>query len=98
MLPVVQDIINQLKTFQADRIILFGSYATGNTHKDSDVDILIIKKTDKAFHDRQIEARLLLRTTTPVDLFVFTPEEFEIARKNNLLVKEAVETGTVVYG
>lgn len=97
MHPVVKNIIDQLKPFDADMIILFGSYATGDYRKDSDVDLLIIKKTDKPFHDRQVEARMLLRTKTPVDVFVFTPEEFEIAKQNNPLIKEAVETGTVVY-
>ncbi len=98
MHPVVKDIIDQLEPFHAEKIILFGSYAAGTYRKNSDVDLLIIKKTDKPFHDRQIEARMLLRTTTPVDVFVFTPEEFEIAKQNNPLIKEAVETGTVVYG
>ncbi|MSQ14935.1 MAG: nucleotidyltransferase domain-containing protein [Dehalococcoidia bacterium] len=98
MHPVVKDIVDQLKPFHADMIILFGSYADGTYRKDSDVDLLIIKKTDKPFHDRQIEARMLLRSTTPVDVFVFTPAEFEIAKQNNPLIKEAVETGTIVYG
>ncbi len=97
MHPVVKNIIDQLKPFDAEMIILFGSYAVGNYRKDSDVDLLIIKKTDEPFLERQKRARLLLRTTTPVDLFVLTPEEFESAKKNNLLIREAVETGTIVY-
>ncbi|MSQ14936.1 MAG: nucleotidyltransferase domain-containing protein [Dehalococcoidia bacterium] len=98
MHPVVQDIINQLKPFQAEKIILFGSYATGKTRRDSDVDLLIIKQTSDAFLERHKKARMLLKTTTPVDIFVLTPEESERAKQNNLLVKEAVETGTIVYG
>lgn len=98
MHPVVKDIIEQLKPFDAEMIILFGSYATGDYRKDSDVDLLIIKKTSDAFLERHKKARRLLKTTTPVDIFVLTPDEFEKAKQNNLLVKEAVETGTIVYG
>ena len=31
--------------FQPDKIILFGSYAYGTPHEDSDVDLLVIKPT-----------------------------------------------------
>ena len=98
MHQTVQDIINQLKPYQPEKIILFGSYAYGHPNEDSDVDLIIIKKTKDAFLERQKNARLLLKTTTAVDVFVFTPEEFEKVKYTNLFIKEAVELGKVVYG
>lgn len=94
----VQLIIEQLKAYQPEKIILFGSHAYGKPGEDSDVDIAIIKKTNDSFHERQKKARLLLRTTTAVDIFVFTPEEFERAKESNLFVKEIAAKGQVVYG
>ena len=98
MNPIIQNIIDQLKPYKPERIILFGSYASGHPTTDSDVDLVVIKKTTQPFLERQKQVHLLLRTTTPVDIFVFNPDEFEKAKNNNLLIKEASETGKVVYG
>jgi len=39
---IVEDYIDKLsRQISIDKVILFGSYAKGNTHKDSDVDIAI---------------------------------------------------------
>lgn len=94
----IQSIINQLKTYQPEKIILFGSYAYGKATQDSDVDLLVIKRTTKPFLERQKQVHLLLRTTTAVDVFVLTPKEFEKAKNYNLFIKEAVETGRIIYG
>lgn len=40
------------KEYQPRKIILFGSYAYGEPTQDSDVDLLIIKNTDKRPIDR----------------------------------------------
>lgn len=98
MNPVVKNIINQLKPYNPEKIILFGSYAYGKPTENSDVDLIIIKKTNDPFLERQKKARLLLKTTTPVDVFVFTPKEYKTVKYTNLLIKEASELGKVVYG
>lgn len=96
--PKVADIVNQLKPYHPEKIILFGSYAYGQPHDDSDVDLILIKRTKEPFLDRMVKIQSLLRTTTPVDAFVFTPEEFERAKDSSLVVHEAVERGKVIYG
>lgn len=98
MHPKVKEIVNQLKSYNPEKIILFGSYASGEQTEDSDVDLVVIKTTNLPFLDRQKQVNMLLRTFTPVDIFVFTPEEFEKGKNSNLFVKEAVETGKVIYG
>ena len=96
--PIVKNIVDQLKPYKPERIILFGSYAYGRPSKNSDIDLLVIKRTPDSFHDRQVKARMLLRTTNAIDIFVFTPEEFEKAKRNNPFIKEVDQTGKVVYG
>lgn len=91
-------ILSQLKKYQPQKIILFGSYAYGNPTPDSDIDIAMIKETDKPFHNRLKEVRMILRTTQPVDIFVFTPEEFAKNQNTNPLIKEIADRGKVIYG
>ena len=98
MNQTIDNIINQLKTYQPEKIILFGSYAYGHPNQNSDIDIAVIKSTKDSFHERQKKARLLIRTTVPIDIFVFTPEEFRRGKKSNLFVKEIATMGKVVYG
>ena len=98
MHPKLKEIVDQLKAFNPKQIILFGSYAYGNPGDYSDVDLIVVKKTDKPFHERQIEARMLLEIDTPLDIFIFTPEEFENHKNTNLFLKEASTKGKVIYG
>ena len=43
--------------FQPDKIILFGSYAYGKPHEESDVDLLVIMRTKNA-----IDQSMMLRS------------------------------------
>lgn len=43
------------KEYKPDKIILFGSLAQGNVHEWSDIDLLIVKETEKRPVDRAIE-------------------------------------------
>ena len=40
---LLSEIINILKQYGIEKIILFGSYAYGTPDKDSDIDLLVIK-------------------------------------------------------
>jgi predicted nucleotidyltransferase len=61
-----------------DKIFLFGSYATGQANEDSDIDLLVIKDTLEPKFKRSIEIqRLLIGSKLPVDIVVYTNEEFE---------------------
>lgn len=94
----VKIIISQLKKYKPQKIILFGSWAHGVPGPDSDIDLLVVKNTSKSPRERNIEARLLLKTQTPVDIFVLTPREFEEYSTSNPFIQEIVERGKVVYG
>ena len=54
----LDDIISGLKAnYSPEKIILFGSYSDGTFTKNSDIDLLIIKQTDKHPIWRRVEAR-----------------------------------------
>lgn len=94
----LDDLVTSLKAYNPQKIILFGSHAVDADSSTSDYDIALIKNTDKPFHERVIEARRLLRTPIPVDLFVFTPQELEEKKNTNYLISEILSTGKVIYG
>lgn len=53
MHPTVKEIVDQLKSYKPEKIILFGSYVHGKPGEDSDVDLVIIKTTPDPFLERQ---------------------------------------------
>src|ERR1700722_20589940 len=62
--------------FQPDKIILFGSYAYGTPHTDSDVDLLVVMPTRNQ-HDQAVRIRWRLAAPFPVDLIVRTPKQMK---------------------
>lgn len=100
---LVGRIVTRLRdTYQPSKVILFGSYAYGKPTSDSDIDLLIIKRTKKPFHRRLYEVRRLLfplLRNQPFDPIVMTPQEFErrLARGDHF-IREIVTEGKLVYG
>jgi len=88
------------RKIEADLMIVFGSVARGTANDDSDLDILVVKDSDENSFIGGAEARLALYDSDiPIDIIVYTPEEFkeELSRKYSLAY-EAVTTGKVVHG
>ncbi|TSC68356.1 MAG: DNA polymerase subunit beta [Parcubacteria group bacterium Gr01-1014_66] len=86
--------------FQPEKIILFGSYAWGEPGPDSDVDLLIVKKTDRSTREvaREIDGSIFPRPF-PIDFIVYTRHELEekINRDRNLFLEDIVRNGKVLY-
>ena len=61
-----------------ERIILFGSAATGQMTQDSDIDLLILKKGVSEPRQERRKARMALRNLQyPVDVLFMDPQYFE---------------------
>ena len=82
-----------------DKIFLFGSYATGLANEDSDIDLLVIKETSEPKFKRSIEIqRLLIGSKLPVDIVVYTNDEFENEKvKNYSFVNTAIQGAQLMY-
>jgi HEPN domain-containing protein/predicted nucleotidyltransferase len=96
----IQAVVRRLvRGYGPDRIILFGSHATGDADEDSDVDLLVVKDTDARPIDRRVQAHgLVADLGVPVDLLVYTPAElWQLYLLGSPVVEEAVETGRVLY-
>jgi len=88
--------------YKPEKIILFGSYGTERATEISDIDLLIIKKTNKRFVDRTVELIQLVRSQFgfkyPVEPLVYTPNEFKKAMKiNSLFIRTILLNGVVLY-
>jgi predicted nucleotidyltransferase len=83
---------------QPDKIILFGSYCTGQVDEWSDLDLVIIKKTKTPFLDRTRQVLELLKPQVGVDVLVYTPTEFEqLSQERPFVRREIVAKGKVIY-
>jgi len=83
---------------QPDKIILFGSYCTGQVGEWSDLDLVIVKKTKTPFLDRTRQVLELLKPQVGVDVLVYTPAEFEqLSQERPFVRREIVAKGKVIY-
>ncbi len=95
-------IVKRIKEkYHSEKIILFGSYAYGNPDKNSDVDLLIVKKTNLLFHKRFAQVcRIIsnLRKGLSITPFVVTP--IELKKRLNIpdpFFTEIFYKGKVLY-
>jgi predicted nucleotidyltransferase len=59
----------------------FGSFACGKEHLWSDIDLIIVKDSKLPFIERPREFFDLMDIGIPVDILVYTPDEFENIKK-----------------
>jgi len=87
--------------YQPEKIILFGSYAYGEPHADSDLDLLIIKETPDRLIERIFAAHELVTDMHPsvgLEPLVLTPAEVEQRlRIGDQFVAEVLERGELLY-
>jgi predicted nucleotidyltransferase len=104
---ILNDLIDSLKASNPYKIILFGSYATGNETENSDIDLMVIlDNTDisKTYEERQnkkLYIRNLVRKINyrkALDILVYSREELrKIKEYGNYFIDEIERTGKVIY-
>lgn len=84
--------------FEPEKIILFGSWAWGTPHQDSDIDLFIIKKTDDTRQlTRDINGFLFPRLY-PIDIIVYRPEQAEKRKEDgDFFVRDILTKGKILY-
>ncbi|HKZ41845.1 MAG TPA: nucleotidyltransferase domain-containing protein [Candidatus Hodarchaeales archaeon] len=87
--------------YRPEKIILFGSYAYGRPDADSDLDLLIIKKTSERFIERWINVRQIVsdpKRSIPFEPIVLTPDELkERLAIGDQFLEEIIKKGEVLY-
>lgn len=98
-LAVVRDYLQNLEgKIGVKKVILFGSASRGEMHRDSDIDLIILSPDFKKieFMDRLILLNRLrrgMKKTAPMDIFGYTPKEFNKLSKESIVLKEAKREG-----
>jgi len=87
------------KKYKVERIILFGSQATGKTKESSDVDLIVVSKEreklrllQSLYHEWHINQKIDL----PVDFICYTPKEFQKKQKEISIVSQALKKGAEI--
>jgi predicted nucleotidyltransferase len=80
--------------WDCDQIILFGSYAKGTYHKDSDIDIAVVMKDYEDFCDTQMALmRMCIKFDSRIEPHPFKTSEFGLS---DPLVYEVVKYGELI--
>src|SRR5260370_21407233 len=83
--------------FGPEKIILFGSYAYGTPHADSDVDILVVMPARNEL-DQSVRISLAIEAPFPLDLIVRTPKKLAWRLKErDWFLREGVSQGKGLY-
>jgi len=96
----LQEVVRRIvKTFDPERIVLFGSYASGEPTPDSDIDLLIVMENGERPAQRSARiARVLLDVPFPIDILVRTPEDLQHRLSiGDYFIQEILEQGQVLY-
>ncbi len=95
----IQAVVKKIaENYKPEKIYLFGSFAWGKPTFDSDVDLFVVKQTDKDRLSRDIEVQRIIKGILPVDALVYTPAE--LARRlafGDFFVKNIINKGKIIY-
>ncbi len=86
--------------FDIEKMIMFGSQATGKTREGSDIDLLVVsgkmKKRAKFMSALSKEWHIAQKKNKPVDFLCYTPEEFREKSKRITIVRQAMKEGVEI--
>jgi len=90
-----------VKLINAEKVILFGSYASGKSDEQSDIDLCIITNEKRRKLDimRELRKNLSSDIDYPLDLLVYNEDEFyEKANLENSFEHQIADKGAYLYG
>jgi len=97
IISAFRDILES-KGIKADKLILFGSYATGHYRQDSDIDIVVISRDfeNKTYWQRiDILSEAIYDIFEPIEATAFTPREWQ---SRESFIADFAQKGEVIYG
>ncbi len=71
-------------------VYMFGSFARGEIHEGSDIDLIVVGDFKERFFERI--GKIIEMTDLPIEPLVYTKEEFEEMKKSNPFIKEVLRS------
>jgi len=100
-------ILERLKGLDLHKVILFGSFASGQPREDSDIDLLVVTNDDFLPKDHREKSDLYLTVSNaltdlagkmPIDLIVHTKAMYQrFIQLGSLFSKEILQKGIVLH-
>ncbi len=102
------EILKRLEPLNLNQVILFGSYAYGTPHRDSDIDLYVVTNDD--YIPQNFEERMNLKLTIskavkdlqkiiPIDIITHTKKMHEkFVEINSSFSREILQNGVKIYG
>ena len=104
---ILDEIKNRLIPEGIEKLVLFGSYASGEPTEESDIDLLVVDSAETIPSTFSEKHQLYRRTASairdikrqiPVDLVVHTKAMHrKFIEMNSMFCREIMETGKVLY-
>jgi uncharacterized protein len=93
---IIQKIVDG---YHPEKIWLFGSYSRNTQTDSSDIDLLIIKKTNTRAIKRPAEVQKIFKPYIfDLDILVYTPEEFDVQKDSiNSIAYFVNKEGKLIY-
>jgi predicted nucleotidyltransferase len=80
-----------------ERVVVFGSVARGDSCLHSDLDLVVIQRTELPFRERLECLYRLLRPRVPTDLLAYTPEEWASMCAERTFARRVEREGRTLY-
>ena len=89
-----------VERFDPEQVVLFGSHTRGEAGAHSDVDLLVVLRTEagRPQHGNPIRRAIAERFILPIDVIIRSPEDLATQRDDPYsLIHKVLEEGKVLY-
>jgi len=99
---VLSEVVGKLKNeYNPLKIVLYGSYAYGTPTEDSDIDLFILKDTNKRRVDRFVDVKEIVynpERKIPILPLIYNPNELdERVKLEDDFILEILNKGVILY-
>lgn len=93
ILEALRSFVKELKEkLPVREVFLYGSFATGNIHEGSDIDLIVVGDFKERFVERI--GKILEMTDLPIEPLVYTTKEFQAMQEGrNPFIMEVLRHG-----
>lgn len=92
----LDNVVQQLRTMGARKVVLFGSLARGELSLFSDIDLLVLFPDNRSSHELGREIYRNLQTTEAVDVLAYSLRSWE-KLKDRPFFRHVLSYGKVLY-